>query len=392
MSSPWFIPDAQQWRVEEGYNPAVPTALDCVARKFLQDGGVASDLLDCVAPVIAAAMAKSQRLRVLYVVCLCLAAEDPPDRALPPLREALALAKELGETHARIDLLMQRAYVNRYITQIPAAANDLRECLEVFEELKRRGEWGPEDTTRMLTVLVRLASQEFLLGDIAACEASLARADDVLAQVGEHLDSQARLAWNHALLARWRGEYDAALTQSVAAVGYYQQLHDPEMLSRIEGATGEILLDLAEQSRAYGDEETCAGYLVRAEQYIERAIQIAMDNDYQGSECSARIIRARLLLLQGTPGDRTLLLEELANRGKQHRDMALVCKAYTGIGRECEAVGDLTAAKEWYRRAIPTLKESQNVADIIWAQRALWRLEGEMKSDDPPAADHSPQN
>jgi hypothetical protein len=39
MSSPWFIPDAQQWHVEEGYNPAVPTALDCVARKFLQDGG-----------------------------------------------------------------------------------------------------------------------------------------------------------------------------------------------------------------------------------------------------------------------------------------------------------------------------------------------------------------
>src|SRR4051794_16085582 len=78
MSSLWFIPDAERWRAEESYNPAVPAALDCVARKLLQDGGAASDLLECVAPIIDAGMSQSQRLRVLYVVCLCLSAEDPP--------------------------------------------------------------------------------------------------------------------------------------------------------------------------------------------------------------------------------------------------------------------------------------------------------------------------
>ena len=192
------------------------------------------------------------------------------------------------------------------------------------------------------------------------------------------------------MVARWRGEYDTALTQSVAAAGYFQQLHDSEMLSRIESATGEILLDLAEQSRAHGDEETCAGYLARAEMYIARALQIAIANDYPGSELPARIVRARLLLLQHIPGERIMLLEEVANIAKQNLDMALVCKAYTGIGRECEAVGDLAAAKEWYRRAIAALKESQNLADTIWAQRALWRLEGEMKADDPPVADQPP--
>jgi tetratricopeptide (TPR) repeat protein len=154
-------------------------------------------------------------------------------------------------------------------------------------------------------------------------------------------------------------------------------------MSRIEGITGEILLDLAEQSRAQGDEAACAGYLVRAEQYIERAIRIALKNDYQASECLARVVRSRLLRLQGLPGDRIPLLEELANLAKQHRDMALVCKAYTAIGQECEAAGKLDAAKEWYRRAIAALKESKAVADTVWAQRALWRLEGEMDADDP---------
>jgi tetratricopeptide (TPR) repeat protein len=155
--------------------------------------------------------------------------------------------------------------------------------------------------------------------------------------------------------------------------------------------TGEILLDLAEQSSAYGDQEACAEYLARAEPYVQRAIQIAVASDYQASECLARIIRTRLLRLQGTPGDRILLLEELANMAKQHRDMALVCRAYTGIGQEYEAVGKFNEAKEWYRRAIAALKESKAVADTIWPQRALWRLEGEMKSDDPSAPDQSAQ-
>ena len=161
------------------------------------------DLLDCVAPVIGAEMSKSQRLRVLYVVCLCLAAEDPPDAALPPLGEALALATTLGETRARIDLLSQRAYVNRYINQIPDAVADLRECLEAFEELKRRGEWSPEDTLRVLAITVRLATFEFAIGEVEASQKSLQRAEELLAQVGEQRDSQARLAWLRALVARW---------------------------------------------------------------------------------------------------------------------------------------------------------------------------------------------
>jgi hypothetical protein len=232
--------------------------------------------------------------------------------------------------------------------------------------------------------LARLAAQQFLIGEITQCKESLARADGLLAELGAHLDSQARLAWLRALVARWSGDYQRALAEAVAAVGDYRQMRDPEMLSRIEGLTGEILLDLAEQSRMHGDEEACAEYLTRAESYIQRAIQIAVTSDYQGSEYGARIIRARLLLLQETPGDRVPLLEELANTAKQHQDMALVCKAYTGIGRECEAAGDFAAAKAWYRRAIAALKESQAVADTIWAQRALWRLEGEMNAGEPP--------
>ncbi|HEY7022330.1 MAG TPA: hypothetical protein VH349_14525 [Ktedonobacterales bacterium] len=385
MSSSWFVPDARSWRDEAQYNPNVVAALRCAASKLHPDGSVDADILDCITPVLHAEMSQSQWLRVLYVICACRAAEDPPTAALEPIDDALGLALLLDEPRARIDLLVMRAYINRYITQIPDAAADLEDCLEELETLKKRGEWLPEDAQKTLMALARLAAQQFLIGDITQCKELLARADGLLAQVGAHLDSQARLAWLRALVARWSSDYQQALVEAVAAVGYYRQMHDPEMLSRIEGLTGEILLDLAEQSRIHGDEEACADYLARAEQYIQRAIQIAVAGDYQGSEYGARIIRARLLLLQQMPGDRIPLLEELANTAKQHQDMALVCKAYTGIGRECEAVGDIAAAKEWYRRAIASLKESQAVADTVWAQRALWRLEGEMDADDHSA-------
>jgi tetratricopeptide (TPR) repeat protein len=385
MSSSWFIPDAQGWHAEERYNPAVVAALSCAAGKLHPDGSVEEDILDCIAPILHAEMSQSQWLRVLYVICACRAAEDPPTAALEPIDDALELALLLDEPRARIDLLVMRSYVNRYITQIPDAAADLEDCLEELETLKERGEWTSDDALKTLMAIVRLAAQQFLIGDITHCQESLDRAAGLLARLGAHLDSQARLAWIRAMVARWSGDYQQALVEAVAAVGYYRQLHDPEMLSRIEGLTGDILLDLAEQRRTLGDEQARDAYLMQAESYIARALQIAIANDYPGSELPARIIRARLMLLRQIPGERIPLLEEVANIAKQNQDMALVCKAYTGIGRECEAVGDLAAAKEWYRRAIAALKESQNVADAIWAQRALWRLEGEMDGGDLPA-------
>jgi tetratricopeptide (TPR) repeat protein len=381
MGSAWLVPDAEPWRDEERYNPQVSTALACARAKLRPDGRVEGEVvavLACLAPVLDAEMSNSQRLRVLYLVCACRATEDPPTPALDPIDEALTLAIELQETRAQVDLLLLRAYVNRCIAQIPDAADDLGDCLELLLTLNLHDDWRPEDARKTLIAIVRRSTQMFLLGAYDECQLWLDKATELLPQVGEDTDAQGRLAWMRALLLRWRGDYNAALTEAVAALGYYRRLHDPEMLSRIEGETGQVLLDLAEQSRARGDEPSCDAYLAQAEPYIARAIQIAVASDFMGSELLARIIRSRWLLLQGAPGDRRPLLEELARIAWEHQDMASVCKAYTGIGRECEATHDVTAAKDWYRRAIAVLKESKTVADAVWAQRALWHLEGEM--------------
>jgi tetratricopeptide (TPR) repeat protein len=323
-------------------------------------------------------MCESQRLRTLYIIASCHAAEDPPTPALAVIDEALELALVLKETRAQIDLLLLRATVNRYIWQIPDAADDLQDCLQALVTLNLRDDWSEDELLLTLMATLRLATQEFLTGAYDECQGWLDHAATLLPRVGDHSDSQARYAWLRALLARWRGDYEAAFAAAVTATTHFHKLHDPQNLSKIEGITGDILLDLAERSRRQGDEAACAAYLAKADPYIQRALEIATASDYKDSEVGVRVVRARLHLLQRLPGDRTTLLKEIAHIAWQHQDMATVCQAYTGIGRECEAVYDDTSAKDWYRRAIAVLNESRAVADTIWAQRALWRLEGEM--------------
>jgi tetratricopeptide (TPR) repeat protein len=378
MAGIWFIPDAPEWVSEADYSPLVASALERVFDLLRPDGRVSSEVLMLLGPILTATMCESQRLRMLYIVASCRAAEDPPTPALGVIDEALEVALAVKETRAQIDLLLLRATVNRYIWQIPDAADDLQDCLQALVTLNLRDDWSEDELLLTLMATLRLAAQEFLIGAYDECQGWLDHAATLLPRVGDHSDSHARYAWIRALLSRWRGDYEAAFTAAATATRHFHTLHDPQNLSKIEGIAGDILLDLAERSRRQGDDAACASYLARADPRIQRALEIATASGYKDSEVGVRIVRARLHLLQRLPGDRTTLLKEIAHIAWQHQDMATVCQAYTGIGRECEAVYDDTSAKDWYRRAIAVLNESRAVADTIWAQRALWRLEGEM--------------
>jgi tetratricopeptide (TPR) repeat protein len=360
----------------------VAEALACAFDRLLPHGQITSEALSCLLPVLDAPMCKSQRLRVLYIAASCHAAQDPPTPALAPIDEALGLTVELNELRAQVDLLLLRSTVNRSITQIPDAADDLRDCLQALVTLNLREDgsedWSEDELLATLRATVRLAGQEFLIGAYDECQHWLNHAATLLPQIDADPDSLGRYAWNSALLLRWRGAYEEAFTSAQTAINQFRVLHDPQNLSRIEAIAGDILLDLAERSRRQSDVVACDAYLTQAEPYIDRAIDIAVASEFQASEVLARIIRARLQLLRGVPGDRVPLLEEIASMAWQHQDMATVCKAYTGIGRECETLQDDDGAKEWYRRAIAVLTESKAIADAVWAQRALWRLEGEM--------------
>jgi tetratricopeptide (TPR) repeat protein len=389
VDSAWFTSGADEWPNEANYNSDVTEALICAASKFHPGFLVEPDILDCLHDVLDAPMAKGQRLRVLIILVACGAASDPPTAALRPLGEALRLSRELNEVRVRLELLLIGAYINRFMSRVVDAQKHLREWLELVELLKARGEWRSEDAITMLHVMLRRAQVEFNLGKLGECWWWLDRAAAQLAEIGEHPDTQARLAWMRALAYQSEGDYEQALADAIAAVGYYRQLRDPEIVSRVETLTAEILLDLAEERRTQDDDTASAAYLAQAEPHIERAVQLAFHGGFGASEALARIMRARWQRLQGLPGDRQPLLEELANKARQSQDMPTACLAYTAMGEECEAVSDLISARGWYERAIAVVRDLKIESVAVRPRRALTRLDYAPNADDLPPAQPS---
>lgn len=387
MDDAWYRPDDPSWRDDEDYNPDVAEALIC-AHKHLAvapaSGEVLAEALDCLEPVAAAPMCKRQRLAYLFIRSLALATYDPPAPALDSLDEALELAIERDIGRAQEDLLLLRASVNRAILQVPDAIEDLQDCLGLIAVQAEHRELTPAERDTRLQALLQRAGYEFLVGDPESCERLLDRAAVLIPQVPGNVLAPSTLAWTRALVLRWRGQYEVALHHAIAAAEGYSQHGAPGMASRIQGIVADIALDLVERAQHNGQELAPRAFLDIAERYVQSAIEVAAAADYESSQTMAFITNARLRQLQGEPDDRTDWLKELAELGQEHQDMALVAQAYTQLGREYEAIGDDERATEWYSKALAVLKESQMSALGIWAQRGLWRIQGEMSPDERP--------
>lgn len=386
-SARWYLPDDENWLGDPGYNPAIAEALRC-AHQHLTDSKQMAYLeaFNCVAGILDAEMSRHQRLAVLFIAALALATDDPPTGALDAIDDAFDIAVDLQDEQAREDLLLLRASVNHAILQVPDAAADLRDCLNIIMMQSEVRDLTPTELDTRLEALLRLAGYEFLIGQHDRAAQLLDRAAALIPRVPSNIKAPLLLAWTRAMLLRWRGEYELALTQAMAAADGYAVHGPPATAGRIRSIVGEIALDLAERSRSNHQPLASAAWLRLAEPYIVHGIELASADDEGGTETMAAITQCRFLLLEGEGESegRIAWLDELAQLGAEHQDSAIVAQADTQLGREYEAQGDIEAARHWYQRALAVLKESQMVALGIWAQRGLWRLQGEMNSDDRP--------
>lgn len=392
----WYLPDDEAWRQEPDYNPDIAEPLR-QAHEHLAGGGSMSAYLaafNSIAGILDVTMSQRQRLAVLFIAALALAADDPPTGALEAIDEALEIALELDVERAQEDLLLLRASVNRAILQIPDAAEDLEYCLNLITARSETGKLTPTELDTRLEAVLHLANSMFLTGQYDRAEQLLNRAAALIPRVPTNVKAPLYLAWMRALLLRWRGDYELALSSAMEAADGYAVHGPPGMASRIRGIVGEIALDLAERCRNNHQPLACAAFLTLAEQYVVRAVELAAADslsavdEQSAAETMASITQCRFLLLKGEGEGRIAWLEELAQQGAAHQDAAIVAQAYTQLGREYEALSDISAARRCYRHALSALKETQVVALGVWAQRALWRLGGEMGPDD--GSDDSP--
>lgn len=387
MAEDWYRPDDAGWHLDQDSNPEVAKALRHAQECMAQNPGGSEayvDALKCLEPVSEARMSKRQRLAMLFIVSLAHASTDQPAPALEPIDEALELALELGAEGAQRDLLLLRASVNRYVLQVPDAVTDLKECLRLLSIYAEHRDLSPTELDARLEAVLHLALAEFYVGHFESTERLLQRATALIPQVPENRLAPSTLAWTRALLLRWQGQYEMALDQAKTAAEGYSEHGAPGMISRIQGVVADIALDLAERAQRSGEDLAARTCFDIAERYVQSAIDVAADANYESSLIMAFVINARLHQLRHEPSDRIDWLLELAELGKEHSDMALTAQAYTQIGREYEAMGDAGAARDWYAKALVVLRESQLTALGVWAQRGLWRLQGEMSAGERP--------
>lgn len=387
MNDDWYRPDDPGWHQDLNYSPTVAIALRCAHERVTLNPGDArayAEALQCLEPSSSASMSTRQRLAVLFIVSLAQASSDLPMPALEPIDEALELALALDIEPAQLDLLLLRASVNRYVLQMPDAVEDLRTCLDLFSIHTEHRDLSPTELATRLDVVLHLTFAEFYMGHFESADQLLQRATSLIPQVPADRLAPFTQAWARALLLRWQGQYELALTQAMTAAEGYSAYGDGGMTSRIEGVAADIALDLAERAQHNGEEFAAEAFLAVAERYVQSAIEVAAAADYESSQTMAFVIYARLRQLRREPDDRIEWLKELADLGRQHSDMAVVAHVCTQLGREHEAVGAADAAKEWYNQALAVLRESYMSALGVWAQRGLWRLQGEMSPDDRP--------
>lgn len=339
-------------------------------------------ILRCLATITDKDLSRRQRLHVLYVTALAQAAQDPSLAAVGTIDAALLLADELDEFEAQAELFVLRASVNRAILQVPDAARDLQRYLDLMvvhhqatpDEATPAIPDGADD---LIDVLLHLAGSEFVLGHYDDASQLLDQVERFFSRAAGTDLQLALLNWTRALLLRWRGLYEVALVHAMAAADVYASAGEPGSASRIQTIVAEIAMDLAERFRRQHQMQACASFLVLAEPYLQRAVDLARLNAIESSEVMALITETRLHVLLGHPGDRKPLLRRCASRARQHQDNAVVAQAYTALGGEYEAVGNIRLAVRWYEKALAILNEAQLAALGVWAQRALWRLRGQ---------------
>lgn len=377
----WHLPDDLSWHHEQGYSESVAVALGCAHRRLRGKGDVVAyrRALACVQPVMDGGMSERQRLHVLFIVALAHASTYPQDAALDPIDAAIELAINLDERRALEDLLYLRGSINRALLAAPDAVDDLEDCLDLLDVHSLARAPTPAQVKFRLDATLHLAGTKFLLGDHEMAARLLDQAENLVTRAPDSVTQKAILSWTRALLLRWRGELEVALTTAMIAAETLRVHGHPGNASRAQTLVADIALDLTERLNHVECPDAAREFLTLGEAYVQRALDLAQQGDVASSEAMARVTQARWERLSHGVSHEGLL-HELSAIGHSHRDVALEALAFAELGADFEARGDLESAIHWYKRALAILNESKMTALGVWARRALWRLSGEMSS------------
>jgi tetratricopeptide (TPR) repeat protein len=360
------VPDDDATRQEPGYSSAMADALTRAYTLIKrQEYTQAREL---IAATHAWPVSSRQRMRAFYVTSLAAVGLHLARDALHDLDEAMDLAVLLEDLGSCALLASLSASVSGGLQQFRVGADFYGIALEALRILGADG--GNRDSAFELEILVGLSGFEFLLGLYDMASGHLDDARRLVTAAPESRLLSAAIEWTTALILRWRGESDKALRLAMAASDAYAALNVPGAHARVQTVVADIALDLADAMALKHLPDASSAFIQMAGPYVTRALEIAHEANDVTDEAMALLTRVRYSRLARRHTPRVPVIKDVTETARKLGDIPLLGQAYTAMGHELQARGDIDAAIEMYQRALDVLKASDAVAMSVWPQRA----------------------
>ena len=310
-------------------------------------------------------MAAPQRLRVYSVLAMGLAAVNEFDEGLDWLDVAFVVAEQLDDASAMSTLLALRAAANNALFRHREAAEDYRDSRVLLHAQAVRGQ--PSDALSAVDLLTYEANMRFYMGEYHETEQLLDEARSLVPVGAGHGLEASTIHWIQAMLYRWHGEPERALSPAQTAARAYMQAGASASAVRIQTIVADIALDLS--LTAIGSTQR-ALMLETATSHLDVALRLAEEVGDTNGHVLTRLIQLRASRLRGDNTGRVGLIEVLAREGCQLNDDTLLARAFTTLGDELVSQGEQESGLTCYRQVLGLLDGSEMPALAIWARRA----------------------
>jgi tetratricopeptide (TPR) repeat protein len=318
-------------------------------------------------------MSERQRMRTHYARGSALLGLDQDRQGIIALNEAIQAAADLPDpgAYAELSWLASTASARSFFYQ--AASEYGMTTYGILRYLAK--DQVSADVDLEISVLVGLASSEFMLARYSAAERHLLLARQLTSPSFHNSRSIASIAWMQSLLYRWSGQPEVALRYALPALDtYIRTAESPSVLGavgRLSCIATDISLDLAQTVSPEDSPTTHASYLKIAQPYLKRALVTTQQVHDDTGISLALLLQARYLGLARRNVDRVQIIQTVIQKAEQQHEITLLAQAYTTLGQEYTLQGEKELALNCYRRTLDVVAGTDTLAMGAFARRNL---------------------
>jgi hypothetical protein len=356
------IPDTPAWRTEPNYSAEVAATLKEVYSYLRshangQPAAVHPNTLPAAIKTYALAMqyvhrrmTSQQRMNLFYVLAQSTARMGEVGAAYGMLDQALEQSTLLHDRHSTVELLYLSGAIKRANTQTGDALRDLRACLKIINDMK--DSHAAIEARMELNIVISTAHVMLFQTRYSEVLHWLAEARRLQALAPAAEWEHLFILWIKSLVLRQMGQSERALPLLRSIAARIDAMPSPETLARVNTATADVALDIAERARARGEEQALQPLFNLAHSHALKGEELGDRHFDEMGAMMARLTLVRHSLLSASDENRRDLIVSALKFAEDHRDAYLLAQARTALAQEMLEQGRHEAARDMLRLVV----------------------------------------